>query len=260
MNGLRAAVAAETLKARRSIAPAMTLVAMTLLGGVAGLFMLILQDPDRARRLGLLGAKASLTGLTADWAGLLAFLAQAVAVGDLLLFAFIAAWVFGRESADNTMRYLLALPVPRSTVVVAKFCVVAGWAVLANVWLTVLVLGIGRLLGLPGGSSDVVLTDLRTVGVSAGLALLATTPVALVASAGRGYLAPLAYAVGGVILAQVASVLGWGGVTPWSVPAVAAGLAPGVALTTASLVVVLVTAAGGVAGTLAWWRGGRAGA
>jgi ABC-2 type transport system permease protein len=89
--------------------------------------------------------------------------------------------------------------------------------------------------------------------------LLVTLPVALVASAGRGYLAPLAAAVVALVAAQVAAALGWGAVFPWSIPAVAAGLAPGTQLGPSGLVVAVVTGAVGVLGTITWWRGGRAG-
>ena len=73
-----------------------------------GLFMVILKDPERARALGLLGAKAQLTAGTADWPTYLSLLGQSVAVGGAVLFAFLTAWVFGREFADKTIRGLLA--------------------------------------------------------------------------------------------------------------------------------------------------------
>ena len=69
---------------------------------VIGLFMVILKDPESARSLGLLGAKAQLTAGTADWPTFLSMLGQAVAVGGAILFAFLTAWVFGREFADRT--------------------------------------------------------------------------------------------------------------------------------------------------------------
>jgi ABC-2 type transport system permease protein len=260
VNGYRAALAAEVLKARRSTMPVLTLGVASATGGVAGLFMFILADPARAQRMGLLNQKAQLSGLTADWPGLLSFLAQIVAVGDLMLFAFIAAWVFGREFADGTARYLLALPVGRSTIVWAKFTVVAGWAAVLTAWLLGVVLLLGWALGLPGGTTEVLTTGLSAAAAAAALMVLVTAPIALVASAGRGYLAPLAAAVGAVIVGQIAAALGWAAVVPWSIPAVAAGLPPGSELGAASLVIALCTGLVGVFGTAAWWRSGRAGA
>jgi ABC-2 type transport system permease protein len=254
-----AALAAEWLKARRSKVPPLTLAAFAAPAGIAALFMFIAGDPERAQRLGLAGQKARLSGLTADWTGLLGFLAQVVAVGGLLVFSFIATWVFGREFSDATARYLLALPVPRPTIVLAKFTLVAGWSLAVAAWLIGLFLGVGWLLQLPGWSAQVAADGVADALVAALLLLPAVAPVALVACLGRGYLAPLAGALAALVFAQVAAVLGWGAVVPWSVPAVAAGLAPGSHLGAPGLIVAGLTGLGGVAATIAWWRGGDAG-
>jgi ABC-2 type transport system permease protein len=259
IKGYRAALAAETLKARRSRVPLMTFLAVTAAGCIPGLFMVILLDPERARRAGLLREKAALSGLSADWPGLLDFLGQMLAVGDLLLFAFIAAWVFGREAAEGTLRYLLALPVPRTRVALAKFTVVAGWALAADAWLASMVLLTGWALGLPGGGTGVLAGGLARAGVAAVLMLVVTTPLALVACAGRGYLAPLAVAVAALVLGQVAGVLGWAAWWPWSIPAVAAGLVPQVTLDGLAVALAAGTGLVGVLGTLVWWRSGLPG-
>jgi ABC-2 type transport system permease protein len=258
-DGYRAATAVELLKVRRSRVPLMTFVAVSVVGCVPGLFMVILLDPERARRSGLLREKASVTGMSADWPGLLDFLGQLVAVGDLMLFAFVAAWVFGRESAEGTLRYLLALPVSRRSVALAKFTVFAGWAAAVDVWLAAIVLATGWVLGLPGCSASVLAAGFGRAGLAALLMLVVTTPVAFVACAGRGYLAPLAVAVALLLLGQIAAALGWGARWPWSVPAVAAGLVPGVTLDGLAVVLVVVTGLGGLLATLAWWRSGQAG-
>lgn len=254
-----AALAAEWLKARRSKVPPLTFAAFTAPAGVAALFMVIVRDPERAQRLGLVSQKAQLSGLTADWTGLLGFLAQVVAVGGLLVFSFIATWVFGREFSDATARYLLALPIPRSTIALAKFTLVTGWSLAVAVWLVGLFLGVGWLLRLPGWSAQVAADGVASALIAALLLLPAVAPVALVACLGRGYLAPLASALAAVVLAQIAAVLGWGAVVPWSVPAVAAGLAPGSHLGAVGLIVAGLTGVAGVAATIAWWRSGDAG-
>jgi ABC-2 type transport system permease protein len=258
VNGFTAAVAAESLKARRSSVPAMTMLAVTLAAAVAGLFMFILANPARAKNFGLLNQKANLSGFTADWTGLLQFLAQIVAVADLMLFAFILTWIFGREAADGTQRYLLALPVSRSTIVAAKFTVATAWAALTNLWLIAVTLGIGKILDLPGGSVPTLRHGIGVSVLAAGLMLLVVPPIAVIASAGRGYLAPLSCALAAVVLAQIAAALGWAALFPWAVPAVAAGLAPQTTLGAPSLALAAVTAVTGVAGTVLWWRSGRA--
>ncbi|MEO3788275.1 ABC transporter permease [Actinocorallia sp. B10E7] len=257
--GYRAALAAELLKARRSKMPLLTFLVMAAAGGVAGLFMFVLSDPEQARRMGLLDQKAQLSGLTADWAGLLGFLAQIVAVGGLFVYAFIAVWVFGQEFTSGTLRYLLALPVPRRTIVLAKFTVTAVWCAAVTLWLAAVVLLVGLALDLPGASAALLRDGLARTAAAAALMLLVTTPAALVVCAARSHLAALAATVGALVLAQVAATLGHGDLFPWSVPAVAAGLAPGTALGPAALAVVFLTAAAGVLGTTRWWQSGHAG-
>ena len=129
MTGLRAAVATEFLKSRRSRVPWGVAAGFSIAPLVMGLFMVILKDPEAARNLGLLGAKAQLTAGTADWPTFWSLLGQAVTVGGSILFAFLTAWVFGREFADRTVRGLLASATPRRTIVIAKALVVVAWGV-----------------------------------------------------------------------------------------------------------------------------------
>ena len=89
MNNLASAISTEFLKARRSKVPWAIAAGFSLAPLVAGLFMVILKDPASARQLGLIGAKAQLTAGVADWPTFLGLLAQAVAVGGGILFAFL---------------------------------------------------------------------------------------------------------------------------------------------------------------------------
>jgi ABC-2 type transport system permease protein len=80
--------------------------------------------------------------------------------------------------------------------------------------------------------------------------------VALFASAGRGYLPPLAWALASFILAQLISVLGWGDWFPWSVPVLLSGMygpqgAGHVGLH--SYILVLLALLAGLAATFTWW-------
>ena len=255
MSALRAAIAGEMLKARRSRVPWGVAVGFSLAPLVMGLFMVILKDPERARALGLLGAKAQLTAGTADWPTYLDLLGQAVAVGGAILFAFLTAWVFGREFADRTIRNLLASPTPRRTIVLAKACVVATWALAITAWVLGLGLVIGALVDIPGWSASAAVDSVTAIALAAVLTIALQTGAALFAGIGRGYIAPLAWTVAMVALSQILTVLGWGPWFPWSVPAIIAG-AGGTAVepvTPAGVAVVLAVAALGLAATIAWW-------
>ncbi|MEU6721156.1 ABC transporter permease [Nonomuraea sp. NPDC046802] len=253
---MREALWAELLKVRRSRLPWITALAFTVAALVCGMFMFILADPARARALGLLGGKAQLSGASADWPGYLALLAQAVAVGGLGVYGLIAIWLFGREFSDHTATDLLALPTSRTAVVAAKFTVAALWALLLAVLLAGLGLLIGVLLGLPAWSAPAVFDGLSRILAAAALAALTTTPLALAASVGRGYLAAVGVLFGIIFVSQIVAALGYGAVFPWSVPGLYAGIAGAGQDPPGPLGLLLVAAIGaaGVTSTAAWWN------
>jgi len=51
-----------------------------------------------------------------------------MAAGGFFLFVLIISWVFGREFSDGTVKDLLAVPVPRSSILLAKFVLAALWS------------------------------------------------------------------------------------------------------------------------------------
>ena len=255
MTGLFPALRVESLKARRSVVPLITALAFSIAPLVGGIFMYILADPERARRMGLIGQKAEIVGGNADWPGYFALLAQATTVGGFVLFAFVVAWVFGREFSDGTVRYLLALPTSRATIIAAKLVVVAVWCAGLTALVTLLGLAVGAALALPGWSADAAWQGLIHVWVGAGLTLLIVAPMALLAGVGRGYLAPLGFAMLALILAQVVAATGRGAYFPWSIPALYAQVAgsAGGGITAVSFAIVAVTGLAGAVATFAWW-------
>jgi hypothetical protein len=252
---LRAALGTEFLKARRSRVPWGVAAGFSLAPLVMGLFMVILKDPAGARALGLLGAKAQLTAGTADWPTFWSLLGQAVTIGGAILFAFLTAWVFGREFADRTVRGLLASPTPRRTIVLAKAIVIATWALAISAWVLILSLGIGALIGLPGWSGGDAASALGAIVLGTILTIALQGATAFFAGVGRGYIAPLAWAITTIAASQILAVLGWGAWFPWSVPAILAGaggaevepVGPG------GIAIVVLTAAAGLIATVAWW-------
>jgi ABC-2 type transport system permease protein len=255
MREFAAALWAETVKARRSKMPWLTALGFSLAPLAGGFFMIVLKDPEYARSLGLIGTKAQIMAGVADWPTYLALLGQATAIGGLLLFGLITSWVFGREHADRTAKDLLALPTPRSAVVGAKFIIVTIWSAALVLLILILGLCIGALIALPGWSAAVALNGICALSVTAGLTIVLVTPVAFVASAGRGYLPPMGFVILAVVLAQVVGAAGWGAFFPWSVPALSSGLAGPQTdqLPTASYVIVIATGLIGLAATLIWW-------
>jgi ABC-2 type transport system permease protein len=253
---LRAAVATEFLKARRSRVPWGVAIGFSIAPLVMGLFMLILRDPEGARALGLLGAKAALTAGTADWPTYWSLVGQAVTVGGAILFAFLTAWVFGREFTDRTIRGLLAIPTPRRSIVLAKAIIVGTIGLAIAIWVLILALVIGAAIGLPDWSTPEAVDASGAIALGASLTIVLQGGTAFFASVGRGYLAPLAWAVATIVAAQILAVLGWGAWFPWAVPAVIAG-AGGAAVEPVGpggITAVLLTSLLGLAATVVWWQ------
>ena len=261
MNAFLSAFWAETLKARRSKVSLMTAAAFLIFPIIGGLFMFILKDPEGARAMGLIGAKAQLlTGGVADWPTYFIFLSLGTAAGGAILFAFITAWVFGREFSDHTVKELLALPTPRETIVGAKFVLTALWILGLTLFIYMIGLGIGAAVGLPGWSLELAWTSFWSLMTTAILTSMLMPFVALFASAGRGYLPPLGWAFATLVLAQVAGMMGWGDWFPWSVPGLFSLMFSVVYGQRAeqigihSYVVVLLAFIAGIAATFVWWR------
>lgn len=257
MTNFSSALWAETLKMRRARVPLITAAGFALIPIMAGLFMIILKDPEGAKSLGLITTKAQLMAGTADWPSFFGFLAQAIAAGGMVLFAILTIWVFGREFSDHTVKELLALPTSRESIVTAKFIVILIWSLIV----TLLVLGISVIVGilvvLPGWSGDLIQTSLMSIFGAAVLTIPLMSLVALFSSLGRGYLLPFGWTILTLVIANLAAILGWGDWVPWAVPGIFSGAAGPRAnlLGIHSYIVVLVTGLIGLIATYLWWRG-----
>lgn len=218
--------------------------------------MFILKDPELALRMGIITTKAQLAGGTADWPTYLGLLAQAISIGGLIVFGFVASWIFGREYSDRTVTDLLALPVSRTAIVLSKFLMVFLWSFLLSLLVFAVGLLVGKAVDIPGWSADLVRQGFSVYLLCTILTILLSSPVALFASIGRGYLSPLGFVIFTLMLAQIIAVTGYGHLFPWAVPALASGAAGGGAATveTVSVLIVLLTSITGLYGTVFWWN------
>lgn len=256
MNGFSSALWAETLKMRRSKVPLFTALGFSIAPLMGGLFMIILKDPEAARSMGLISAKAQLVAGVADWPTFFGILAQAVAIGGAILFAIVTTWVFGREFSDRTAKELLALPTSRESIVAAKFVILAAWTLGLIVFIFLIGLLVGTLVVIPGWSEELLRRASLDVFGAGALTIALVPVVAFLASTGRGDFLPFGWAILTVVLAQIAVITGWGDWFPWSVPALFSGAAgPRAELLGAySYIIVLLTGLIGIAATFYWWR------
>ena len=256
MTNLQSALWAEALKARRSKVPLLAAIGFTLAPLMDGLFMFIMKDPERAREMGLLSVKAQLALSTAEWGTFFSVLSQAIAIGGVMVFSIVTAWMFGREFSDHTAKDLMALPTSREKIVAAKLIVISAWVFGVTLWIFLVGLGIGYLVDIPGWTTQLAWQSLGDALVTAGMTLLLMTPVAFIASIGRGYLPPLGWTVLTIFLAQIIAATGWGDWFPWSVPALFSGVVGPRAEQLGLHSYVLVGFAGllGLIATYFWWR------
>ncbi|MEA4909534.1 MAG: ABC transporter permease subunit [Chloroflexi bacterium] len=255
MNNMITMTRIELLKAVRSKVPLLTAAVFLLINLAMALMMFVLKDPELARRLGIISMKAQLTGGSADWPTYLGMISMVVALAGLIFFSMICSWVFGREFADGTLKDWLAVPVSRSTVLLAKFITVSIWAVALVIQLIVISLPLGEWIGLQQNTSAVILAGLGRMLISAGLTILLIFPFAFFAGLGRGYLLPVGVAILTLIASQVLATMGWGEVFPWAIPGMYADFSgTGFVLTPSMVWIVILTGLAGIGITLLWYQ------
>jgi ABC-2 type transport system permease protein len=159
----------------------------------------------------------------ANWKSYIDILTQAVGVGGVLVFGFVASWIFGREYSDGTAKDLLSLPTSRTKILNAKFILYMLWCfmlVLSNLFVA-LILGI--ILQLPTMDAGLLMQSLTEYFITTVLTIIVGVPIAFFALYGKGYLAPLGFVALTLVFAQVIAATGYGSYFPWSVPGLYSG-------------------------------------
>lgn len=177
-------------------------------------------------------------------------------VGGVVVFGFVASWLFGREYSDKTAKDLLALPASRSSIINAKFVVYASWCltlVVANLLIGLL---IGTALGLDGFSLQVLTSSLAPYLITTLMVMLLGTPISFMGVWGKGYLALIGMVVLMLIVSQIIGAVGLGHYFPWAIPGIYSGINVEMkeSLNVWSFVTIgIVTLAGYIASHL-WWN------
>jgi ABC-2 type transport system permease protein len=213
----------------------------------------IARNPALSRKLGLISAKANLMAYSAtNWPTYLGLLAEMISAAGFFFFCLIISWVFGREFTDGTLKDMLAVPVQRSSILLAKFIVVAVWSAALTLLIFTVGLVMGAIIKLPQGSASVFLQGGAFVAITACLVIVVVMPFAFFASVGRGYLLPIGITILVLIMANLVEIAGWGEYFPWAVPGL---YAQGKGyLTPASYWIAFLTGVAGMLATYLWWK------
>ncbi len=253
MSNLSGMIWIELRKAIRSRMPLWTALGSLFMPLGIAFLIFVSKNPEISQRLGLISAKANLMAYAAtDWPTYLGLFGQLIAAGGFLLFILIISWMFGREFTDGTLKDMLAVPVQRSSILLAKFIVVAVWSAMLTVVMLIVGLIMGAIINLPGGSISVILQGSVLVLITASLVIVVVTPFALFASLGRGYLLPIGVAILMLMMTNLEALAGWGEYFPWAVPGL---YAQGRSfLTPISYWIVFLTGLMGMIATYLWWK------
>jgi ABC-type transport system involved in multi-copper enzyme maturation permease subunit len=257
MKGVLTILAAEFAKVKRSPILWLTFIAFSAPPILGAIFIEILRDDAIVAAGGPLVTKAAVMNFTPNLSSYLQLLTQAVGIGGILVFGFVASWVFGSEFSQGTVKDLLALPTSRANIIHAKFVTYFIWCtalVVSN-----LILGIGLCtIVRPEGWNDfqMIVGILPTYSNTAALTVALGTPIAFFAIAGRGYLAPLGLASGMLVLAQVLGAVGYGAYFPYSVPGLYSGISPAhrLGVNEFSFAAVYATGLLGYLGSVLWFQ------
>lgn len=219
--------------------------------------MYMMKDDGVNGLSGAFKAKATLLSFEANWDAYLGLLSQAVGVGGILIFGFVAAWLFGREYSDGTAKDLLSLPVSRTKILNAKFLYYLIWCLALVIFNLLACLAIGYVLKLPGDFKGNIVNNLVIYFNTTILILLLNTPVAFFAIAGRGFMTPLGVVAILLVLAQIIGALGFGSYFPWAVPGIYSGSGGAdlkAELNVWSYVIIFITGLIGYIATILWWK------
>lgn len=256
MKGQIQAIQAELIKNKHAKIVWVTFVAFSLAPIMGGVFMLIMRDPAAMAKAGALSTKAQLMNFSANWGSFLEILTQAIGVGGVLIFGFVASWIFGREYSEGTAKDLLSLPTSRTRIINAKFIIYVVWCCALAVSNLLLGFIIGILLQIPAPPTTLVAAQLEVYMITTLLTILLGTPIAFFAIWGKGYLVPLGFVALSLVFAQVIAATGYGYYFPWSVPGLysGAGGAYKEQLNMGSFAILLLTSVAGYFASVVYWK------
>ncbi|MHB1277682.1 MAG: ABC transporter permease [Bacteroidia bacterium] len=250
------ALHAEFLKNRYANILWATFIAFGIAPLMGGVFILILQDTEAMAKTGGLAAKTQAMNFEANWKSYLGLLTQAIGVGGVLVFGFVASWVFGREYSDGTAKDLLSLPTSRTKILNAKFLVYILWCFALSVSNLLAGFLIGLLLQLPAPETAILYPLLGDYMITTLLTVLIGVPIGFFAIWGKGYLAPLAFVALTLVFAQIIAATGYGTYFPWSIPGLygGAGGEYKMLLNSYSYGILILTSLAGYLATIWYWK------
>lgn len=256
MKGILISFRVETLKIFKSRVFWMSVAFFAFVPCMMGLLMFVQKYPEISAKLGMIGTKSSMVRFgEPNWSNYFILVSESIAAIGMIGYGFIISWTFGREYTDRTIKDILALPVPRTSIVLSKFMAITLWCILLSIVFLFVAILIGKIIQLSGWSNGIVLHYMKIFSITSLLTILLSTPVAFFASFGRGFLLPMGFVILTLLMANFTGLVGLGPYFPWAIPGIFSTLegSGGMHLFPVSYIILISTCLIGLIGTLTWW-------
>lgn len=217
------ALAAEFLKLKRSRMPLWTGLVVLVAAGLGLAVLPVLSEPTTQAKFVAGGgafAKAVTAGLySPTWANYLRIGTQGMSGSwGVLTFGLVTAYLFGRESKERTVSAMFTLPLRREYVVLAKMAVLAVWVFGLAMLSVLLTMGLVVLLGVEGFAWSHVFKNVGETLAVAGLIYLTLPFVAWFAALAKGYLRPMLFSLGMMMVGNGLVTTEASRWFPWNMP------------------------------------------
>jgi ABC-2 type transport system permease protein len=170
----------------------------------------------------------------------------------LIGFSILSTWVFGREYQDQTYKDLLSLPIPRTSLVTAKFLAIELSFVAITVIGIIVTFALGYCFNLADFNLDLNGNIVKRLVIATFYNIGLSFLFPFIASMVRGVLAPVSISFVALIMAVVFGSKSVGPYIPWAIPGIYLSNPQLISLVSRMSISIIVFI--GVYGTILWWN------
>ena len=217
------ALKAEFLKLKRSRMLLWSGVIVLVAAGLGLAVLPVLSDPKIQAEMAKSGgvfAQAVAAGMyRPSWTNYLHIGVQGMSGSwGILAFGLVTAYLFGREFKEGAAKTMLTLPIRREYIVAAKLIVLAVWVFALGLLSVLLTMGTTAILGVGGFTWAAVLTSVIETTTAITPLYLTLPFVGWMAVRGRGYLQPMLYSLGVMMVGNALAQTPASRWFPWNMP------------------------------------------
>jgi len=216
-------LSAEFLKLRRSRMLLWSGLIVAVAAGLGLAVLPVLADPKTqatiAKSGGVFARAVAAGAYNPSWTNYLHIGVQGMSGSwGILTFGLVTAYLFGREFKEGAAKNMLTLPIRREYVVVAKLIVLAVWVFCLGLLSVALTSVAAAVLGAAGFSWAAVFASIRETILAIAPLYLTLPLVAWFAVRGRGYLQPMLYSLGVMMVGNALVQTPASRYFPWNMP------------------------------------------